>query len=385
MRRVNSGFSLIELSIVLVIIGGIVISQIKMFPQLGKFFFTNEDGRATTSVSAATSDALLGFIIANDRLPCPDSGNDGLEDCAAAVQRGNVPYKTLNLPHPVINSSGQLFEYAVYRKANTSLISDIDLATLKNRYEPLLPSSELSVQSNGLDFCFALQQAITSNLSTSHPYLGTGNARLNMAFILADPGASNADNSGNLFDQANGLGLAYELATRPHDLTYDDRVYGMAFTELAGRLQCAQQLAEVNGAAREAFAAQDMKDLALYYQSYRVLSLDLSQGNVNAAEFKLAMTVVDTLILATSIAITLALAAETAGGVTAAVVIPAGIAAGFQVHSLTVAAIGLADANTALEQAKLLKEGADSRVTQLTNYAASTLLAAKYSDQKGSF
>lgn len=389
MRRVNNGFSLIELSVALVIMGGITLSLLKIFPQVGESLFTNEEGRETTSTLLATSDALVGFITAYNRLPCPDSGSDGLEDCAAAAQRGTIPYKTLHLANPVLNLSGNELEYAVYRNGNITLKEDADLVKLKNRYEPLLPDNELSGKSNGLDFCFALQQAIKLNSSTSNPYLGEGSSRFNMAFILADPGAKNADNLGGLFDQNNSYtgsdDLSYELATKPRDLTYDDRIYGMAFTELAGRLQCAQQLAEVNGAAREAFAANDMKDLSLYYQTYRSLALSLSKGNVDSAIFKLSMTGVDSLILLASTAITLALAAETANGVTVAVAIPAALAIAAQAASVVNSIIALTEALSELEKEKLLKSGADTRVAQLTIYAESTLNAAKNSDKKGLF
>ena len=102
-----SGFSLIEMAFVLVIItlllGGLLVP-----------FTTQVEQRRITETNKAmeeVKEALLGFAIANGRLPCPDAtgdavapniNNDGLEDrtggvCNATQLEGNLPWVTLGV------------------------------------------------------------------------------------------------------------------------------------------------------------------------------------------------------------------------------------------------------------------------------------------------
>ncbi|MDP1609813.1 MAG: prepilin-type N-terminal cleavage/methylation domain-containing protein [Sulfuritalea sp.] len=95
------GFTLIELAIVLFIValllGGMLLP-----------LSAQQDIRArqeTDRVLSEARDALLGFVVVNSRLPCPDiendadaGGADGAEDgsvAACEAQEGDFPYQTL--------------------------------------------------------------------------------------------------------------------------------------------------------------------------------------------------------------------------------------------------------------------------------------------------
>lgn len=99
--RQQAGISLLELSIVLVITGIILSGLVSgVDAQLEQ-----RDRRQTRQQLEEIKHALLGFAVANGRLPCPDSaGNDGIEDpvggaggCADPVSVGNLPWVTLGI------------------------------------------------------------------------------------------------------------------------------------------------------------------------------------------------------------------------------------------------------------------------------------------------
>lgn len=93
----NSGFTLVELAIVLVIIGLVLSAFLTpLAAQLAQA--RNTEARKDLS---EIKEALLGFAVVNGRLPCPDTNNDGLEDAClntnvTVTTGGNVPWSTLS-------------------------------------------------------------------------------------------------------------------------------------------------------------------------------------------------------------------------------------------------------------------------------------------------
>ncbi|MDP2825978.1 MAG: type II secretion system protein [Sulfuritalea sp.] len=88
------GFTLVELAIVLFIVtlllGGMLLP-----------LSAQQDIRArqeTEKVLGETRDALLGYVVVNGRLPCPDTDADGAENGSAGActaQEGDFPYQTV--------------------------------------------------------------------------------------------------------------------------------------------------------------------------------------------------------------------------------------------------------------------------------------------------
>lgn len=116
--RLQPGFTLAELAIVLVIVAlllGGLLMPLTMQTDLRRI----ADTRKTMD---EIKDALIGFAIANGRLPCPadpaianGSGNAGVEragGCAnATTQVGVIPWVTLNVPET--DQWGRRFKYRV--------------------------------------------------------------------------------------------------------------------------------------------------------------------------------------------------------------------------------------------------------------------------------
>lgn len=122
------GFSLIEMAFVLIIVtlllGGLLVP-----------FATQVEQKRIAETQKAMEEikeALLGFAVANGRLPCPDTlaSNDGLEDpiggpCVAAATEGNLPWATLGVGSQ--DTWGNRFRYrispAFSQSAGFSLLS----------------------------------------------------------------------------------------------------------------------------------------------------------------------------------------------------------------------------------------------------------------------
>ena len=116
MTRRAPGFSLIEMAFVLIIVtlllGGLLVP-----------FATQVEQKRIAETNKAMEEikeALMGFAVANGRLPCPDATNDGLEDplggpCAAAAAavatEGNIPWTTLGIANS--DAWGNRFGYRV--------------------------------------------------------------------------------------------------------------------------------------------------------------------------------------------------------------------------------------------------------------------------------
>lgn len=111
MSRRARGFSLIEMAFVLIIVtlllGGLLVPFATQVEQkrIGE----------TQKAMEEIKEALLGFAIANGRLPCPDivaGSNDGLENspCPAASE-GNLPWATLGVGNQ--DAWGNRFYYRV--------------------------------------------------------------------------------------------------------------------------------------------------------------------------------------------------------------------------------------------------------------------------------
>lgn len=110
--KYQQGFSLIEISIVLVIVG-LLLGGL-MTPLATQF--ENSKRNETQQTLETIAEALYGFALTQGRLPCPDTDNDGQENplggvggCAAFF--GTLPWVTLNTGNS--DAWGQPFIYRV--------------------------------------------------------------------------------------------------------------------------------------------------------------------------------------------------------------------------------------------------------------------------------
>ncbi len=370
-------YSLVEMSLVLVVIGIIGFFSLKFLTEIGTQTlnqqFKNELERA--------NEALIGFALSNSRLPCPDTNNDGDEDCAIANKQGFLPVNTLGIESTNQSKKGLSIRYGVYRKASATLLNDMDLAQLKGRYEPLLPNSETSNQLGGLDFCFALKKASLSAADNSQINIGT--AAINVAYVLAGAGLIDANNDGNLFDGVNATGVKFEKPHKSHKNNYDDNVVAMSFNGLSGTLNCPKVLSQTNGAARASFAAYDMWLLATQYKEFRDFNVAYLQSMLKVAESNrdLALAGVALALLSTAIAaadVAMDFTGASAIGITLALLATADAA-----YALVQAIQGVADAQQDVADAVQQQNEAIASLAQALAFKDAKLVQVKTLDQRG--
>lgn len=106
------GFTLVEMAIVLVIIG-LLISA--FLTPLAAQLEQSRNAEVRRDL-AEIKEALLGFAVINERLPCPDADGNGTDDgClntnATASTGGNVPWISLNTKQ--LDPWGRRYQYRV--------------------------------------------------------------------------------------------------------------------------------------------------------------------------------------------------------------------------------------------------------------------------------
>lgn len=289
MRKVK-GYSLVELSIVLVIIGIIFSLLYQYYPrtqavqkQVVKSFNTEN-----------IDNAIIGFAYSHGRLPFPDSSGNGVENVGAT--RGSVPERTLGLAEKPVNQANIALTYSIFRNPNTTdNKQDMDLAINKDRLWALLPSGTRVAaltplnQINTIDFCFALKLAANtatnattfSTNDTTNLYVSKPGYNRNVAYVLVDPGATDADGNGQLLDGLNTAGLNFEVASKIQSQTYDDQVNSKEFSEVFGALACGSVISAALHAHDNAVLAADMMHTS--FQDYsRLLHLSKDVADVGA-------------------------------------------------------------------------------------------------------
>lgn len=89
----HNGFSLLEMTIVLLALSMMLSGLIS--PLSARML--QSQLRQTDQQLQYTVEALIGFAILQNRLPCPDTDNDGKENNTACDQEGNLPWADLGI------------------------------------------------------------------------------------------------------------------------------------------------------------------------------------------------------------------------------------------------------------------------------------------------
>jgi prepilin-type N-terminal cleavage/methylation domain-containing protein len=248
-KKVSSkGFSLLEATIALVVIGVISMATIKVYDSAS--YYKNQAWAGSWLVESP--EALVQFAQMNYRLACPDIDLDGFEDCGSSSTAGSVPFYTLGM-----QVSSQIADaavghqnliYGVYRDD----VHDADLTELKERTGDSLGDAGFESLE---DFKKALSNASLQSITINQPYIsgddittGAEDCSVNPpvangAFWLASSGGQDGNGDGNPFDGVNtylkhdGTGtLCFSAPTKQQNTVYNDRVSGLAFSELLGLL-----------------------------------------------------------------------------------------------------------------------------------------------------
>jgi type II secretion system protein G len=125
MKKNISGFTLVEMAVVLIIMGfmiGILITPLTAQVDQRHISEANKD-------LAEIKEAILGYVVVNGFLPCPDTSGDGVDDgcantSATSSTGGNLPWSTLGLKSK--DPWGQVYQYRV----NNAFSAPFNLSTV---------------------------------------------------------------------------------------------------------------------------------------------------------------------------------------------------------------------------------------------------------------
>lgn len=421
MKRRMMGFTLVEMSVLLLALGLILPGAI-IFWQL------SERQRVTTvqmDAQKQSRDALLGFLHSNYRLPCPAANALGFEDCAADRQTGFFPWRTLNLPR---EEAGAL-RYGVYRAPSpaglTNAPLDQDLAVRRDRMNPLRARMPLAIPKNSdtapnpdappipttttgvlgatysgddtaplntacnaandpacplggdnavslIDICLALNTGI-DGLAALDGRLATqvGATRRTAAFVIAAPGMLDADGNGQAFDGANAAASnsdpTYESPGRAVTDTYDDIVLAASHAELFSELSCGTALSAVSHAHFNVATGSVVMERALYdYRDQLYIAVVLARADVAAAAAGVASAVAGSLDAAKEMVSAVADTTMSVGARSFQIGLAA-VGIGLAVASDIVAAYSIIDAALSLAEAEQVHKDFAERTTAMTN------------------
>lgn len=341
MRYRSRGFSLVEMSVALVALGIVLLAATAFWQQSAR----TRAGVVQQSVQVQTRQALVGFLYAHHRLPCPAIDVAGAESCQLAGgglrKVGYVPWRTLGFPRP---EAGQL-RYGVYREASATPELDRDLAVAIDRMNPLrvktpYPRPENGSAPNGkappfpvasegligqsqsgdaanplnvactdsiipprsspcplggpasvnqIDVCLALNTA--SQLSTApvgQLAVQFGTDRRPAAFVVVAPGLLDADGDGQGFDGDNATASdsspTFEAASKTITDQYDDQVLAVSHAELFSELNCAAGLSATVHSHFDAAIGAFVLERAMYdYRDQLYINIKLAEADVAAA------------------------------------------------------------------------------------------------------
>lgn len=243
----RSGFSLVELAVVVGVLGLLAMTALSAFDNLGQARRHN----AARAHAEAARQALYAFALRNKRLPCPDlsaNGDTGFEgsngSCAASANVGWLPYASLGLDVPV---RGERLRYGVHRGTTAT---DLVAPLRESADQPDLEyaggfGSALSRMAAGTATAPLASQPhyVSDGTPTQCGTGGAGSRVVNPAFVLVAPVGARDGGTGDAgFDGANnrafaqGNGKCVTPPDYPGDERYDDLVVAESATALLGWL-----------------------------------------------------------------------------------------------------------------------------------------------------
>lgn len=131
----QKGFSLVEISVVLAIIGLIIGGGVSSY----NAYIDNAYQNSTEAKLEQTKRALLDYVMVNYHMPCPDTNDDGLEnregDGTCTASKGFVPYDDIGRSRTDSSDDwNNVFAYGVNNQVDAALdvASDDNMAFLEN-------------------------------------------------------------------------------------------------------------------------------------------------------------------------------------------------------------------------------------------------------------
>jgi prepilin-type N-terminal cleavage/methylation domain-containing protein len=346
----QAGFTFLELSFVLIILGMIAALMSQVVPAMRRASATAETVRNLTNVEYS----LQSFAAIHGRLPCADTTGDGLEDGAGLTCAviGKLPFATLGYSGPLVNADGYDFKYALYNNPGNSTPEGTPLlgSNVTARYLPFVGrGSPVTLQalrrtgtSDRLDFCQGLRAGMDAVFDDRYLYVETlGGNKKHVPYVLVDPGVGNMDLAGDMFDGLNGSSTAknpqFDHPNRPQSITYDDRVVVAYFDQMWEALGCSSNMATAGRAHPNiettlALLEQSMVD----YHTQLDIAVDAAFADNFSAGAGIAAATAGLLTAGASMSTDIASAINTFG-VTSGAAVSAGIAIGLNTAALAVA------------------------------------------------
>jgi prepilin-type N-terminal cleavage/methylation domain-containing protein len=212
MRRNPTGFTLIELAVVLVIVGIVISIVATVLPSL----IQAAKIKKAQAILEKMDYAVQGYALANHRLPCADGDGDGQEDSGTFL--GTLPFLSLGLSSNH-DAWGNAVRYGVYDTLTAAFADG-------NAFCTAIAAASVTP--------FASTKAFTT--SADHLSGATTSNSANQAYVLATGGAKDLDSANGFFDLGNGEGTAtapgFNFPGKIQSPTYDDLVRAFSLNEL---------------------------------------------------------------------------------------------------------------------------------------------------------
>lgn len=245
-HRHQAGFTLVEMAIVLVIIGLLLAGLLMPLSAQVESRRISETQKALDEINQA----LLGFAVANGRLPCPadptldtTNASAGVErtTCTGANQLGVIPWKTLGVSET--DSWGRRFTYRV-----TDIFAD---GIAANTVTPLSSCTATPTQSS-FALCSQGNLSVRSSSSDSIPDCTTQNNNCYPAAVLSHgkngygayttQGAQLPTAGAGTDEITNATATTVSFVSRTYTSDFDDLVAWVSPNILFNRMVSAQKL-----------------------------------------------------------------------------------------------------------------------------------------------
>jgi prepilin-type N-terminal cleavage/methylation domain-containing protein len=224
-RFKHSGFTLVEMAIVLVIVGLLLGGMLMPLSAQMEQRRIGETQKTLDEINQA----LIGFAIANKRLPRPaTSATDGAERAACATQAectGFIPWSTLGVSK--LDAWNHIFRYKVALAFTTTFA--------------LTTAGNITVQTRD-------SAGTLTNLTTTAPAIVLSQGKNGYGSTADDGTAQPAVPAANIDESANATGAAGYISSAPSDNAaapggaFDDIVAWLSPNILFNRMVAANQL-----------------------------------------------------------------------------------------------------------------------------------------------